>query len=329
MDGRRSVRPLLAAALLVSLLVGSVAAVHAADTPSCFGAAARDPRRPCVNPALRYAVTPSPAEARDVPDARCNPVARSAVLFVCGWGTPPRRALRTVALIGDSHAAHWRPALEPIAEAKRWRMVSMSHAGCPLTMAPVKLPDGRSHGCDRWNRAVRTWLADHPEVSAVVVAQHRIRVRGAEGDAATTRIEAGYVAAWRALLAGAVRHVIVMRETPRATPNTAGCIEQAVADHRAPGPACAIPRDYAIVGDPAFRAARALRSPQVQTVDLTALMCSSRLCPPVIGGALVHRDLEHLTRAFAATLAPYLQARLDTLMGTWPDRAMVSGRLAG
>ena len=52
-------------------------------------------------------------------------------------------------------------------------------------------------------------------------------------------------------------------------------------------------------------------------VDLTDSMCSPRLCFPVIGGALVHKDIDHMTAAFATTLAPYLHRRLRQLLPDW------------
>jgi len=45
--------------------------------------------------------------------------------------------------------------------------------------------------------------------------------------------------------------------------------------------------------------------------------CSARFCFPVIGGVLVHKDIDHITRTFAETLAPYLQRDYDRLAAAW------------
>jgi hypothetical protein len=50
-----------------------------------------------------------------------------------------------------------------------------------------------------------------------------------------------------------------------------------------------------------------------EAVDLTDWMCDSRVCDAVIGGALVHKDVHHLTRAFATTLGPPLLRKLNQL----------------
>jgi hypothetical protein len=45
---------------------------------------------------------------------------------------------------------------------------------------------------------------------------------------------------------------------------------------------------------------------RVRLIDLTRLFCDRARCFPVIGGAYVYRDFNHLNRVFAATLGPYL-----------------------
>jgi hypothetical protein len=44
----------------------------------------------------------------------------------------------------------------------------------------------------------------------------------------------------------------------------------------------------------------------VKLIDLTPFMCDDRACFPVVGGALVIKDVGHLTRTFSATLGPFL-----------------------
>lgn len=316
---------LLLVPLTVPATAGALARTPATAAP-CFGAASRDRAHPCVNPGLSRVVVPTPAGARYVPPADCQVAYRSRALFVCDWGSNPAAASRTIALIGDSHAAHWRPAVEAVVRHKGWRAVSMSRAGCPLTEAYAKLPTAaRSGSCRRWNRAVHAWLARHREVSVVFVAQHRINVVPRRGLGQTASVRAGYRHAWRSLLARNVRHVVVLRETPRDTPATLGCVRKAIAARRPAGPACAVPRSYAVPPDPAVGAARAMRSARVQVADFTDVFCRARLCLPVIGGALVHRDTEHMNRQFVASLGPLVVAAVDRLSAAWRDPVRQAG----
>ena len=47
-------------------------------------------------------------------------------------------------------------------------------------------------------------------------------------------------------------------------------------------------------------------------LDLTPFFCDAR-CYPVIGGALVVRDANHMTGTYSATLGPYVLRAFDRL----------------
>ena len=62
----------------------------------------------------------------------------------------------TVALVGDSHAAMWQPALEPVARERHWRLETMSKVLCPLIDLPIYSPYlGRKFTeCEQWRSDV-------------------------------------------------------------------------------------------------------------------------------------------------------------------------------
>ena len=111
----------------------------------CYGAASRDPLRPCANPALRLRVTPSPTQALLVPNAPCWPLPGDDVLRPCWFGASRRQAQAQVALLGDSHAMAWRAALAPVARRLGWHGTSITQSQCafsrvvtPATEAPAR-----------------------------------------------------------------------------------------------------------------------------------------------------------------------------------------------
>ena len=236
----------------------------------------------------------------------CRHIERTSDTAICAFGVRPRRARATIALVGDSHAAHWRAAVDVVAHAKRWRGVSFYRSQCQFTLATTSLPGPGRADCPRWNERVLRWFKRHPGVSTVFVSEnsHAGVIAPAGEDPFKAKV-AGYEGAWKALPA-TVKHVIVIRDTPFDALTTNACIERAIARREAAGRVCALPRASALLPDPAAVAASELRSPRVQLVDLTPFMCDPALCYPVVGGALVHKDTEHLTRTFSATLGPYL-----------------------
>ncbi|MCA1688972.1 MAG: hypothetical protein LC720_00510, partial [Actinobacteria bacterium] len=243
---------------------------------------------------------------------------RTAIWWVCALG-PAQGTIRKFALVGDSHAGHWRAALSSLAYAARWRGYSMTRASCPLTTAVPDLAQALRSRCVAWNRQVRVWLTNHPEVNLVFISEHSgagvVVPKGHDQVAAKV---VGYTAAWAAL-PPTVEHIIVIRDTPLNTSRTLGCVEQAIARHQQPGVACAVPRSFAVRPDPEVAAADRLASKRVQVADLTPFLCGPRFCPPVIGGVLVHKDVNHLTPEFSATLGPFLLREVERLMsiGSW------------
>jgi len=228
------------------------------------------------------------------------------------------QATDTVALVGDSHAGMWRQVLEGVAHDHQWHGIHLGHASCPLSLAKRNLTEPNRSHCALWKTHVFAWFQRHPEVHALFVSE----LTGGSGVVPTRgRTEeetavAGYLAAWKAL-PETVRHIVVIRDTPKARSFTNACITRAIAQHRPAGTVCAVPRTRAFDADPSVRAARRLRSPRVQVVDLSSIFCSSRQCYPVIGGSLVYRDTTHMMPGFAVTLRPVFARRMQSIASTW------------
>jgi hypothetical protein len=55
----------------------------------------------------------------------------------------------------------------------------------------------------------------------------------------------------------------------------------------------------------------------VQVIDMTHYICDQARCYPVVGGAMVYKDPQHITEVFSTTLGPYLGDALARLMAHW------------
>ena len=137
----------LASAFVIAVPVGAMAYVrgevreaqeqalkYLKAPPRCFGADARDRGSDCAPDRGRRTVVPAPIAARRLPNAPCSRTARNGAIHVCEFGM--RNGLPSVALIGDSHAGHWRAALEPVGVAQRWRAASITRSGCAFSEHP-------------------------------------------------------------------------------------------------------------------------------------------------------------------------------------------------
>jgi hypothetical protein len=308
-SGAHAIRPALVAVMALAALVvatGAAASAAQGQRPDCFGAAARDPRADCVKRDWRTA-KPTPQGARRARNAPCTQRTDIPRIRVCVFGAPKTPGKGSIALVGDSHATHWRGAVDVLARERQWRGLSAVHAGCPLSRATKALEPAARPACVDWNRRMHRWFARHPEVHTVFVS-HKSGGRGVVPARGLSQRETeirGYIAAWRAL-PRTVRHIMVIRDTPVAADHTARCVERVIRARRSTNRACGVRRSAAFVSDRAVAAARRIRSSRVKVIDLTNRFCDRRWCYPVIGGALVWKDKHHITATFAKTLGPTL-----------------------
>ncbi|MGH2899100.1 MAG: acyltransferase family protein, partial [Solirubrobacteraceae bacterium] len=289
----------------------------AATDPPCFGAAARDPEHPCENPDLRTKVVPLPVAARAEENAPCPNFRKEAGVSVCDFGAPAQDAVKTIALLGDSHASHWRAPLDTVARERGWRGLSVTRTSCVFSTATKLTPEPTRTQCVDWVRSVPRFFRRHPEIDTVFVAAITGgRVNVPKGRTASEAKRNGVRHAWDTL-PDTVRHIIVIRDSPKIFRSTVDCVDRAIAAGRRAGPACATPRERSVEQDPAVIAARKAHVPRLQVIDLTKVICGELRCYPVIGGALVFKDLHHFTIVFAKTLARPLGRKLDALVQEW------------
>jgi hypothetical protein len=67
---------------------------------------------------------------------------------------------------------------------------------------------------------------------------------------------------------------------------------------------CANRRAAVLFHDPAAAAARSRARARV--LDFTRFFCGPARCHPVIGGAYVYKDFDHMNAVFALSLGPFL-----------------------
>jgi peptidoglycan/LPS O-acetylase OafA/YrhL len=209
-----------------------------------------------------------------------------------------------VALVGDSHAAHWIPALQDIGAASGRSVVSYTKSGCALTSKDVELR-GRPYGaCTEWSRAVVAELALlRPEL--VILARYRVPALFGtetrdESDRLTTSM---YVSLLREMRSAGL-DVVVIRDTPLMARDPLECLA-------GPGP-CSLARSEAMAGpDPLAEAA----SREAHVIDMTDAICGQERCDYLVGNVLVWRDTHHLTATYARSMAPLLGERLGIRPG--------------
>ncbi|WP_158604332.1 acyltransferase family protein [Nocardioides mangrovicus] len=281
----------------------------------CFGAAALTPGRTCPTTTYDH-IVPAPADAPDdKSDAYADVGGKNCWAYTptfpeqhCVFGDAD--ATTRIALVGNSHAGQWLPALQALAKAHHWRIDTFLASRCASAdVRQVLDTDQHSSACESWvRRTVAAVTAAKPDL---VVMTNRISVPAAghtlsDSGAAYRQGYAQVMKAW----ADAGLRVLALHDTPAPGQQIPDC----VATHSDDTSACdGKPSDW-IPDDPVTDAVRDVASPRVRSADLDDHICSATVCRAVTGGVITYFDGSHLTATYARTLAPYLDVAMQRLL---------------
>ncbi|MCR2809463.1 MULTISPECIES: acyltransferase family protein [unclassified Microbacterium] len=277
------------------------------NPPACFGAAV-GMDAVCGGADFGDTILPAPGFAGvDRPaDEQCFVQLNNASPVSCEFGSDAPDAPR-IALIGDSHAYQLLSTFQRMADENGWHLVTYFKGACPWNTAPLSTPGAFGAACTQWRDGVRAQLADR-DLDAVFTAAIATTPYSSAGyDSAHDAAVAGYRDAWGEVLDRGIPVVTVV-DNPVWETDPNKCLRTRSLSE------CDGPRAQLLVADDPLRDA-AEGVPGVTLLDFTGVFCGEQLCSPVIGGANVYRDQDHLTVTFADTLAPWYTAALSDALG--------------
>nr|WP_232079493.1 acyltransferase family protein [Mycobacterium conspicuum] len=215
-----------------------------------------------------------------------------------------------VALIGDSDAAMWSPALQQVATQRHWRLETMAKAGCPLLDLPLINPALRREytECDQWRGQIMARLqAEHPRL--IVLSMTRRYGAGRLLSGFTSYDSASIDSLNRLVkqLRGTGAQVLVLGPIPDPLALAPNCLSVHLDD----ATACSPLRSKAVNQAGIVAESAAAKAGGGQYVDLTELFCTAERCPVIVGNTLVYMDETHITLSYSRVLAPVLGALAD------------------
>ncbi|WOQ70602.1 acyltransferase family protein [Microbacterium limosum] len=277
------------------------------NPPECFGAASvLDPA--CATVDFGDQVLPAPGfAAADRPsDEQCFVQLNDTRPVTCEFGVDDPEAPEVV-LIGDSHAFQLLSTFESIAVENGWRLTTLFKGACPWSTTSLVTPGAFGAACDRWRQNAAEVLEERDPDVIFTAALSTTPYSSAGFDSAHDAAVAGYRDAWRGAIDRGIPVVTVV-DNPVWENDPNKCLRTRGID------ACAGARDAVLSeNDPVRDAAEGMSG--VTLLDFTDVYCDDAQCSPVVGGANVYRDEDHLTVTFADTLAPSYAAALRGAMG--------------
>ena len=284
------------------------------EAPECFGAPAgiQDNADACADYTLGGQVVPSKSsfsnERPEIYSDECRTLQDESVVKDCVFGSTESQT--TVALVGDSHAAQWFPALKALAEQDDFTLHVFFKSGCPYLDPDISLIRGKNNTtCEKWNDSVEKALDALPDLDTVVTASSSGYVLN-DGESAETRRSA--YASRLSALTNAGHGVLVLGETPQMTKSVIRCVERSGDDDVRE---CGAPRDEALARTDYLGEAGSA-TPGVTFASFSDVLCTADRCPAVIGNVIVYRDdSSHLTAAFSQTMASLVEPALIEALG--------------
>src|SRR6185437_11544613 len=286
----------------------------------CFGAAAlAAPVGSCVRSTNSGPLTPTPQQApKDRSDAYasvsgskdCMAYQPNFPLTTCTFGDP--RSTTRVALIGNSHAAQWVPAIEIIAAQKHWQVTAYLASQCALADVQQHFDTpATTQACLDWTHRV-TAVTAHGGFDRVIMTDNISRgVPGHTIASSQPLFEHGYERVLEPLRQARIR-VVGIRDTPSPGFQVPACL----AAHPGNYSACNGKRSSWLPNEPLIDAVAALHDDRMSVIDMTDYICDGATCAAAVGGVPVYFDVSHLTATYARTLAPYLSAALTRAMAS-------------
>ncbi|HEY2504183.1 MAG TPA: acyltransferase family protein [Mycobacterium sp.] len=226
----------------------------------------------------------------------------------------------TVALLGDSHAAMWAPALQQVAEQRHWRLETLARAGCVPMNLPITNPLLRIiyKNCEQGRRQfIGRLRAEHPRL--VMLSMFRGYGPGYGWTPGFTSYDPAWIDSLTRLvqqLRGTGAQVLVLGPIPDPHSEVPNCLSGDLDD----ATACSPPRSTA-VNEPGIAAeSNATKAGGGHYADLTKLFCTADRCPVIVGNTLVYVDWNHVTPEYSRLLA--------SVIGALADRALADARHA-
>lgn len=223
-----------------------------------------------------------------------------------------------VALIGDSHAMSYGPALDIIGKRQKWKLLMMVKVACTMGDFPMWSSEfGYRADCDRFRDRFHKWM-EETKPDYIISTGGRSGVYG--GMPPNEKQIEGYRNTINRFLAHGSRFIALHDNPVMLNHLKGGWIEipKCLMWNGEKSPHCWKSRYITLDGQTDNLVAAATGMQGVGIINLTEYMCTKDQCPPIIGNVVVYRDAHHLTETFVTTLVPYLEKELLRVMKTLP-----------
>lgn len=193
----------------------------------------------------------------------------------------------TVAIIGDSHSAHWLAAVEKFAYKYKIRVLLATKSACGLSS--TQRTDYPS--CNKWNKTI---------IPAIVKYNPDVVLTKANNTTTGYKYDYGMIEKFRELDKQNIK-VFAIRDTPYFKSRVPDCVRL----YGRNSTKCKVAKSHIVTNPEWVKKIQA--EPNVKYVDYTNLICNKgRYCNPTQGNVTIMRDKHHMTNTYSRTFYHYI-----------------------
>jgi len=250
----------------------------------------------------------SPTDAKVNPWLNCNTFPPYDP-HSCTLGADPSSATKRILLIGNSHATQWAPLLDTLGKQHGWLGETLTASGCvPYVGMTIDYgPD--TDACKRLGDQMlaKATSGDYDLVIYSAWPSDPIIGRPDHWEAVAESQQQVFD-----MLTSKGIKLLVIRDTPHGVMSIPDCVSGNPDNMQA----CDYPDITATQSvDAMYDIASKSGLGNVFTVDVNDLLCQNGTCHAVVGGLITYHDNNHLSVAFANSLAPRVEPVLVEALG--------------
>ncbi len=237
----------------------------------------------------------------------CSQLDAARVWDLCAGGDP---SAPTVLVLGDSHAAHWIPAVERASEELHMSWAASVLGNCPT----IGVTSGVVHPDCAGRRPLVFDLIDDIDPAIVVMSHSSGYINVLEANGRTLAPEQR-LPAWSAELTEFTSELdrrgiplLVVLDVPRFVSDPLDCAAEAGSTERCVVEGAALEKMFAF--HRAERAALA-EAGHGTSYDPTAWLCEPTACPLEVGGEIAYVDSHHVTAPVSRSSWPMMAAAIE------------------
>jgi peptidoglycan/LPS O-acetylase OafA/YrhL len=220
----------------------------------------------------------------------------------CTFGDP--NSTTKVALVGDSHAAQWFPAVEEAAKRRGWRLVVLVKKGCAMAEFVTYDEANRKRAeCAPWRKKVLARLeAEQPNLILAATYRYRLTNRPARSNARQQ---------WLAALTPTLKtlrkttdHLVFLGDIPHPESWPATCLSNNMSSARD----CLMDRSKAERRPVLEAEVAAAKAADATYVKVSDWMCNLQQCAVMLGNIQLYRDDNHIGATASRYFLPFIEA---------------------